>query len=479
MKLRQKIVQGFTWITLGELFSHALQLLSTIILARILLPENFGTIATAYIYIKLMQTIHQSLGLSEAIVQLDTGEDDISTAFLTYAAAGLLLSVITIILAPLVAAFFHNHLLSLILRVLSPIFLIDSLSYIFEALINKKLEYKRAAIPQLGGIIAYGLVGVILAFLNCGVWSLVWALLFKSLIRCFAGLRLCHWKPFFSFKIDELKKMVSFGKNTFGTGLFYYINENLDYLVIGKFLGALSLGYYFLAFSITHYFNDYIAPIFFKVLFPFLSRIHNEDNLLKEIYLKTVQSAALLSFPLYLVICINAKEFVYLIFGEKWLTTVLLLQILCIRGLLKSLYRGVTKAVVYAKGRPDISFQWAVSYCIVNCIFILLGLRYGIVGVAAAVTISEIICSPIIILKTGGLIGIAPKTYLKNIMPIVAATTIMVLLLVSLNTLFPEKMEYLVLKMVSVTVIYILGLKIMGINMWEKAKVFYKLAQNT
>ncbi|MBL7196946.1 MAG: lipopolysaccharide biosynthesis protein [Candidatus Omnitrophica bacterium] len=477
MNIRQKIVQGFTWVTLGEFLFQVIQFITIIVLARLLLPEHFGTIATAYIYIKFIQMLHQGIGLPEAIVQRDDmGEQHIAAAFFTYFFIGALLSSITFIIAPFIAEFFNSNVLTLILPILSLTFVFDSLTYIFEAVISRRLEYRRIVLSQLGGIIAYGLIGGIVAFFTRSIWSLVWALLFKSAIRCLLSWRMSRWKPVFAFKIVSLKKMFKFGKSVLGAQFFHYININFDFLIISKFLGVTPLGYYFFAYSISHYFHNNITPIFFKILFPAFSQIRDENELFKEFYLKVVQNAALLSIPLCLVICVTAKELVLFLFGEKWLNAVLLLQILCINGLFKTFHRGIAKAVIYAKGRPDILCRWGGFYCIINCILVLCGLRYGITGIAVAVTITEIMYAPAIILITNRLIDLTLKTYIQNIKPVAIASLSIISLLICLTILVPAKIEYFLLKMVSVIVIYVLSLRMMHINLWQKIKSFYGIA---
>ncbi|MBU0634330.1 MAG: lipopolysaccharide biosynthesis protein [Candidatus Omnitrophica bacterium] len=471
MNIRQKIVQGFTWITLGEFFSRVIHFIATIVLARLLLPEHFGTIATACIYINFIQMLHRGIGLSEAIIQGEyVGEQSIATAFFAYFFIGTIFSLVTLLIAPFIAEFFNNNSLTLILRILSLIFIFDALTYIFEAVLSKRLEYRKIILPQLGGIIAYSLIGNIAAYASRSVWSLVWALLFKSVMRCFLSWRISRWQPIFAFKIASLRKMFKFGKNVLGTAFFHHVTENLDFLIIGKFLGVAAIGYYFFAYSIANYFYQHITPIFFKVLFPAFSQGRNGNKLFKEFYLKIVQSAALFSVPLYLGSCVNAKELVVFLFGVKWLKAALLVQILCINGLAKTFHANIARSVLFAKGRPDILCRWGGFYCLLNCVCVLVGLRHGITGVAAAVTIAEIIYAPVIILLTNRMIKVTLKTYIKNLKPVIVASLIAVSLLVCLNILLPEKIEYFLLKIVSVTIVYISSLKMMRIDLWQKIK---------
>jgi O-antigen/teichoic acid export membrane protein len=477
VNIRQKISQGFTWVTLGQVISQAIQFVAAIILARLLLPEHFGTITTAYIYIKCVQVLQQGLGLPEALVHNDdTDERHLSTAFFSYLASGAAASFITVIIAPLIAGFFHNALLTVILRVLSVTFIFDSLTYIFEAVISRKLAYKRLVIPQVAGVFVYGVAGGILAFLTHSVWSLVWALVLKSVALCLLSWRVSEWRPVFIFEAESLRKMFRFGKNVFGAEILNYIGANLDFLIISKFLGVTAMGIYFFAYSVSNYFYYQAAPVFFRVLFPALSRMRGENALFRDFYLKVIQGMALLSVPLYLAVCINAGDCVLFLFGEKWLKAVVPLQILCVNGLLQTLRRGIIRAILYAKGRPDLTWRWGIFYCLVSCSAILIGRYYGIVGIAAAVAIAELIYFPVIITVTNRLIGLSAKIYLQNVWPVIAASAVMVLCLLGMNAVFPATMGYFLLKMSAAGVLYVLVLRMLRFPLGEKLKFVYRMA---
>ncbi|MFA5117372.1 MAG: lipopolysaccharide biosynthesis protein [Candidatus Omnitrophota bacterium] len=475
--MRQKVAQGFTWVSLGQIISQVIQFVSAIILARLLLPEHFGTITTAYIYIKCIQVLLQGFGLPEALVQNDdTDERHLVTAFSSYLASATVAALITVIVAPFIAGFFHNPPLTAILRVLSVTFVFDSLTSIFEAVISRKLAYKRLVIPQVAGVIVYGVAGGGIAFLTRNVWSLVWALVLKSAVLCLLSWRASEWKPALGFEAGRLKEMLRFGKNVFGAEILNYIGANLDFLIISKFLGVAAMGYYYFAYSVSNYFYYQAAPVFYRVLFPALSRMRDENALFGEFYLKVIQGMALLSVPLHLAVCVNATDVILFLFGGKWLNAADALRILCVNGLLQTLRRGIIRAIFYAKGRPDLTWRWGVFYCLVSCSAILIGRRYGIAGIAAAVTLAELIYFPVIITATNRLIGVSAKIYLRNVWPVIAASTVMVLCLLGMNAVFPVTMGYFLLKMSVAGVIYVLALRISRFPLGEKLKFVYRTA---
>jgi O-antigen/teichoic acid export membrane protein len=164
------------------------------------------------------------------------------------------------------------------------------------------------------------------------------------------------------------------------------------------------------------------------------------------------------------------------LFGEKWLNAAVPLQLLCVNGLLQTLRRGIIRAMLYAKGRPDLAWRWGIFYCLVSCSAILIGRYYGIAGIAAAVTLAELVYFPVIITVTNRLIGVSAKMYLNNVWPVVAASTVMILFLSGMNAVFPVTLGFFLLKMSAAGVIYVLALRTLRFPLGEKLKFVCRMA---
>ena len=202
-----------------------------------------------------------------------------------------------------------------------------------------------------------------------------------------------------------LKSYLAFGSHVMGSSVLNYIDTNVDYLVVGRMIGASALGYYTLAYNLITFPLYKISTIITRVTFPAFSKIQNDNQTLRTGYLKVVRYISMITFPMLAGMFVVAPEFIMVVYGSKWTPMILTLQILCLAGALKSI--GTTVGtILLSKGRPDIQFKWNILTVIVLTIAVLLGVKYGIEGVAAMVTISAVLLFSIIQRITNKLIDL-------------------------------------------------------------------------
>lgn len=471
--LRGVTIRGFLWVMLGELFQQSIALLAMLILARLLVPEHFGMMATAYIFIRFAELVRDG-GSSIAIIQKkDIDDQYLSTAFFVNLFMGIILFIVTFVTAGKIAAFFSNDKLTMILRILSLKFIIDSAASVHQTILTKKLNFIGAMLPRLGGIFVYGLTAVVLASFGYGVWSLVLATIMSSLVSLVFSWGLDLWRPAFIFDIDSLRKLFRFGINVMGINLVRYLKDHIDYLIIARYLGMAELGYYFMAYTVSSYFTYKLKNGIEAVLFPVLSQL-NKNREIKLYYLKVIKLSILIVFPIYLTIILTGREFILYFFGKGWLRTTVPLQILCMLGVLRSLV--VAPVVLYSKGRPDIIFKWSSFHFLISTIAILIGVSRGIVGVSSAVLVSGCLCLPIIIHISNSIIEVRWIEYLGSVWRVVIASFSMIVFLLISKILIPQNVGYYIIRIAAGWLIYIAILKKMGINVLMETKRIYKLA---
>jgi PST family polysaccharide transporter len=236
------------------------------------------------------------------------------------------------------------------------------------------------------------LVGLTLAFQGFGVWSLVFQSLVTTTVMTVLLFVFCQWKPRLVFKWTEVRSITGFSLNLTGYNIFNYFARNMDNILIGKFLGAEALGYYSLAYRIMLYPLQAIYRVIGRVIFPLFSQIQSEDARFRQAYLKLVSNIAMITFPVMMMVMVLAKPFVLVLFGPQWLPAVVIVAVLAPIGLIQS--AGTTVGVIYqAKGRTDWMFRWGVGVGILVMIAFVVGLRWGILGVAVAYGIVSLLCA--------------------------------------------------------------------------------------
>lgn len=390
MTLEQKTIGGVKWSGISQFMRIGTQGITSVILARLLLPEDFGLLGMALVFTGLV-AIFNDMGIGSAIVQKqDLNQENLSSIFWFNLLIGALAMLIIILAAPLIAGFYGQNSLTSIISVMSVSFLFTSLSMVQNSLFLKELRFKKMTLLELTSTISASLLGICLAFLGYGVWSLVWQNVSMTFIYAALVWITERWKPVLHFNWKDIKTIIGFSANLSGFSFLNYFSRNADYLLIGKFLGATALGHYTLAYTMMLFPLSNISSVLSKVMFPALSQIQYDNSKFKLFYLKSTKYIAFVSFPMMLGLFAVADEFVLVVFGAKWVPVIFLIKILSIVGLMQSI--GTTVGSIYlAKGRTDWMFRWGIFSSIIIVGAIIIGLQWGINGVAVCYAISVLL----------------------------------------------------------------------------------------
>lgn len=388
--LKESAVKGLKWSSASRFGQQLLQFITLVLLARLLAPEDFGLMASAMVVIGFIN-VFRDLGISAALIQKKEISDELfSSVFWLSLWAGGLLMIMLIIFSSFIANFFNAEALDSILKVLSISFLFSGLSVVHQALLEKELNFKSIAKYELFATLLAAITSITMALFNFGVWSLV----FQNLVFTFT-VSLLFWinsshKPRFLFKWIEIKSIANFSGNLAGFNILNYFVRNADYILIQKFLGEQQLGYYTLAYRLMLYPLKNISAVITRVMFPVLSKIQDENEKFRQVYSKVVNSIALLSFPLMLGLLAVSDNFVHVIFGAKWEPVITLIFILAPLGLLQSIY-SPAGVIFQAKGRTDLWFRWGLLTGVLFITAFWIGLKWGIIGIASAYLITNLI----------------------------------------------------------------------------------------
>ena len=343
------------------------------------------------------------------------------------------------------------------MQVLSLSFLLSGLSAVQQAFLEKELQFKTISKIELFATFLSAITGISMAILEYGVWSLVLQnLVFTFTVSCLLWIRLSK-KPKLFFKWSEIKSISNFSGHLAGFNILNYFVRNADYILIQKFLGEQQLGYYTLAYRLMLYPLKNITAVITRVMFPVLSKIQQENNKFKDIYLKLVNTISLLTFPLMLGLVAVSENFVTVVFGTKWEPVTTLILILAPLGLLQSIYTPA--GMIYqAKGRTDWWFRWGVFTGVLFITAFWIGLKWGVIGVALAYLIVNVITLYPGLAIPFKLIGLKTQNFVLSFGRTFFISSIMFLFVTTINYLLKKYIgltESLIVSVISGILIYI------------------------
>ncbi len=384
MTLLSSAVTGVKWSSASQVGRQVVQLITTIILARTLAPSDFGLMSMAMVVVGFLN-VFRDLGTSSAIVQRkDVSEKLLSSIFWVNVVFGCVVTLGIFVLSGPIANFYNDMRLVPVLKALSASFLISSIGIPYQALLERKLEFSKLAKVELTSTLMGAMIGIFLAFRGGGVWSLVFQSLSAVIVSTILLILFFNdWRPKIIFDLAEIKTVAGFSLNLSGFNITNYFVRNADYLLIGKFLGAQELGYYSLAYRIMLYPLQNVTAVVSRVMFPLYSRIREDNSRFRNAYLRIAASIAIITFPMMVGMLGVSNHFVIAVFGEKWRVVGILLMIFSPIGLLQSI-EATTGSIYQAQGRTDWMFRWGIFTGILAVIAFIIGLKWGITGVATS-----------------------------------------------------------------------------------------------
>lgn len=390
MSTLKDLFRGIKWSFISQFGRQALQFIKTIILVKLLSPEDFGLMSIALIMTGFLNIIQNSGISASAIQKLSTTSHFLSSIFWFNILLSLLISLLIFFISGNVALFFEQPEVENILKLLSITFIISALGNIQRALLQKENKFDILAKFEFISFLVSSISAVALAFYGFGFYSLV----FQSIISTSIGTVLLFfsgiWYPKFYFKFEEVKSVISYSLNLIGANVVGFILRHIDNFIIGKFLGAESLGYYNIAYRIMLYPLENIVDAVKRVLFPMLSKLQHNVIESKRIYTVITFSIFLIICPLMLGVWAVNEHFVLYFWGERWETLVNLIYLLAPIGILQSFVR-LSGSIMAAKGKANLLLYINLLSSLFIIPAFIIGLKWGLVGIATSYLIANVI----------------------------------------------------------------------------------------
>ena len=388
--LKSKTISGLIWGLLRTFGSRLSAFVSSIVLARLLSPDDFGCIGVLSIFILVSMAVIEG-GFASALIQREkvTHEDE-STVFFWNLFISIALCLVLVAFSGTIADFYRIPQLGAVISVQSVTLIIYAFGIIHNNRLIRDLNFKAVAIIDTIASIVSIVIAIILAYLGYGVWALVYQQISNSLVAVLIKVLYYRWRPklYFSFKI--LKSYFSYGSYLMLSNLMNSISTNLQGVVIGKAFNVTTMGYYSQAKKLEEVPTTSISSLVAQVLFPVLSKLQNDKDRLKSALSQMQKAMNLLNFPLMIGLIVMAKPIIVLLFSEKWIPSVPFFQILCVAGIVNC-SQSINYQLVCAVGRSKAIFYWNIVKRIIDIAFILIGLCFSVYGIMWGMVISMFI----------------------------------------------------------------------------------------
>jgi len=429
------MLTGAAWNVVARIGQQVIQFGLSVVLARLLSPEDFGTIGMIMVFTGFAG-LFVDLGFGSALVQRrDLEERHISTSFLFSILLGALISVIFIGTAPLIAQFYDLPILRLLTQVLALNFLLIPFGMVPAALLQREMHFKQLARIELFSAVTGGAIAITLSFTGWGIWALAVQSLVVSLISVALKWRVSGWRLRLHFDFAALRDLWGFTINLFGFNFINYWARNADNLLIGRLLGSASLGLYSRAYGLMLLPISQVISLISGVMFPALSSIQDDKPRVKRIYLDTIGLLSLITFPMMIGLLVVSEPFILLVYGERWMGVIVPLRILCMIGLLQSVVNPVGW-IYTSQGQTRWMFWWGIFGAGFLIVSILIGISFGSVeSVALAYAVGNVIIFYPAIAIPGRLIEMRFSEFLKTIAPQLTASLLMGLFVAGLVTI--------------------------------------------
>lgn len=379
MSLRATATKGVFWTFMQQFGTQLINFGVSLVLARLLMPEEFGLIGMIAVFMAIGQSLMDS-GLTQSIIRSeDPNQEDYSTVFFFNLAGSIIVYFLIYFTAPLIASFYRQPALIEILRVYCLSFIIMAFSAVQFARLTKLMDFKTQMLVTIPSLVASGILGIYLAYQGFGVWSLVWRHLFQSFLQTVQLWIRSKWQPSFIFSISKFKEHFNFGYKLTLSGLLDTIFSNIYQIIIGRYFIASQVGYYTRAQTLRQLPVSNISGALNKVTYPLFASIQNDDVRLKRVYKEIMLMVLFIIAPTLIIMGVLAEPLFRFLFTEKWLPAVPYFQVMCLGGILYPIH-AYNLNILKVKGRSDLFLKLEIIKKILVVVVISISIRYGIMG---------------------------------------------------------------------------------------------------
>lgn len=415
--IKYKTKKGIYWTFTEQFTNYGLQFIVGIIMARMLNPSDYGITALPAVFIAVAE-VFMNGGFSTAMVRKpDLKEEDISTAFIYSLSVGVLCYILLFITAPYIALFYNTPVLTPLIRVTALSFLWSPLVTPQTILLQRKLDFKTPARITIITKLIGAVIGIYLAYIGYGLWSLVIMSVVSSFLMFIQTWFAVKWLPKKGWAKDSFRYLWTYGNKLILSSLLERIYQNIIPVILGKYFSTYDLGLYNRAKGYASLPAVQGTSIVQRVVFPILSKQQNDNITLARNYRKMLKVIAFVIFPIMVLLAALARPLVIIILTEKWEECIKLLQIICFSTLFYPIH-VINLTVLQVKGRSDLFLRLEVMKKIIGVIFIALTLPFGLIVFCSAQILNSFLSLVINTHYTGKILNIGFFDQMKDLIPI-------------------------------------------------------------
>lgn len=472
--LKDKTVKGVIWSSIDRFSAQGIQFVFSILIARLLVPEDYGVIAMLNIFLAVSQTFIDS-GFGTALIRkVDRTEIDFSTVFYFNIVVASLFYLILFFSSSAIADFYETPLLESVTKVIALNLIISSLSGIHNAKLSINIDFKSRAKISILTTMLTGVVGLWMAYAGYGVWALVVQNLCSSVLRTVMLWIIVKWRPKLIFSWKSFKELFSFGSKLLASGLLDTVYHNLYTLIIGKVFTSATLGLYSKANSLAQFLSSNITGVLQTVTFPVLSTIQNEEERLADAYKRLLKLSAFVVFPLMIGLAAVADPFIRIALTDKWEGSIYLLQIICF-ALMWYPIHAINLNILQVKGRSDYFLKLEIIKKVQGVLFLVATVPMGIVTMCYGKVISSLISLIWNTHYTKKLIGYGYFAQMRDLLPVLIHSLVMGGIVSLVVHFMPTLWLKLIVGVLSGMVYYIAGAYIMNFPEMNELLTILKL----
>lgn len=386
-QLRRAAVRGVGWSLFSTIFARIFQIAASLILAKLLVPADFGVFALASMIVNAL-AIFPGTGFAQVLIyQQGDIRRSANTAFILSAGTGALFSAILFVSAPTIGKAFNEPSLTWPLRVLGSTLIFSGSAAVPFALLDKWMMFQKRMIAEVTGAVVYTLVSIVLAMIGYGVWSLVTGWTAMILTDVSISWIVSPWRPRIQFDTEESRAIIAYGKHLVIGVLAAFIFVQIDKAAVGKWLGMTELGYYSIAFTICNLTATNLTQVINRVMFPAYSKMQDISGT-REMYLRMLRHLSVAAFPSMAGIIVISGPLIEVLYGHKWSQSIPLFHILAFYGLIRAI--GMTSDAVFLSADKSILMRKmnTIQLIIGGLLVIPAAKIFGTAGVAILFTLA-------------------------------------------------------------------------------------------
>ena len=454
-------VHGVFWTAIQSIGVRVFSLLVFVVLARLLTPSDFGLLAMAGVFVVLGDAL-VAQGFGTAITQRENLEPEHeSTAFWTNFFLGLALGALLWVAAPLIAHIYGQTALTPVIRWLSPVLPLRGAVAVPVGLLQRRFRFRALAIRSVLAALGGGIAGMLAAYWGWGVYALVVQQLVGAGLDLVVVWGAAAWRPLLVFSKRHFRDLIGYSSYLLGSGLMGLLSRRADDFLIGVFLGDIALGIYAVAYRGLQILEKVLAKTGTVVAFSAFSRLQGQHERMRQAFYESTRAASVITMPVFVGVSLVAPFAVPLVFGEQYVQSGQVLQVLAIIGVLHGV-SYLDYAVYNGVGRPDIVLKLLAINTVANVVLFFIVARWGIVAVASAYVARAYLLLPLNLVALRAAIDVSPRRYFRNFLPALGSCATMAIVIGLISLLGVGDLTRLLLSIALGGAAYILSLRFMA-----------------